>query len=292
MSTTTMSNRETRMYFACPHVMNGDRIEIYLLNPNRKHGEKDKVLCAPCYWGPEPAQPPEALEKGGFVMVGPSGEPELHAVTEEEAIRRGWIPRSKAMRYLLSMSNDSTAGMAMSSRSKLMLRRGGRSGLRDIEVFFLHDLFTRGYESDDWPTGMVLTDEEEVTAQLLTDRMFNDDPADVAEIEKEIQEDPTVRATLEKYTIQYAEELKKAREERKAWLAEIAVNNDPNDPDPYLLPAQIMELWKAAFDNGWKKTDVIAFLQKQFNVGSPKELRQSQLTNAIDNITNAKEETK
>jgi hypothetical protein len=278
MSITTMSNKETRMYFACPHVMDGEGIEIYLLNPNLKDGEEDRVLCANCYWGTEAVQE----QGGGFVAICASGKPKLHGVNEEEAIRRGWIPRSKAMRYLLSMSNDSTAGMAMSSRKKLMLVRGHDSGLRDIELFFLHDLFIRGYESDDWPTGMVLTPEEELTAGVLVNRMFNDDPVAIAEIEKRIDEDPIVRATLEKYTIQYAEQCKKDREEREARLAEIAAVN--NGPDPYLLPAQIMELWKAAFDNGWKKTDVIAFLKKDFNVGSPKDLRQSQLTSVMDAI--------
>jgi hypothetical protein len=162
---TSSKKADERLYFACPHVVEGNAVSIYLLNANRRKGERNQVLCAPCYWGSDPVEP---IGDDGLVMVGPSGEPEVQEFSEEQAIRRGWIPKSRAMQYLLSITNDTTAGMAMDSRRKVLARRLHHSGLNDAETDFLWEVFNR--EDGDGVTP--LSEEDEMIAELLVDKMF------------------------------------------------------------------------------------------------------------------------
>jgi hypothetical protein len=170
---------DERLYFACPHVIAGESVEIYKLNPHRDKGETDQVLCEPCSWGPNPCDPPESLEEGGLCGVGPRGEPKLEGFSEAEAIARGWIPASRAMRYLLYCSNDSTGGEAADSRSGVLARRLHHSGLDEASQDFLWEAFVKGsYIRPIAGTPEVnmgffpLTDKESLIAEMLVDQMF------------------------------------------------------------------------------------------------------------------------
>lgn len=62
-----------------------------------------------------------------------------------------------------------------------------------------------------------------------------------------------------------------------------------NDSDPFLTGAEISTFWEKAFASNWKKSEVTAFLQKEFNVTAPKDLHRSQANAALNLISQAKE---
>ena len=136
-----------RAYFACVHVDEGAGIYGFLLNPEEDARGLRQILCEDCF-----------CHNGSHV-------------TEADAVRLGWIPKSRSMQYLISMSNDTSGGHAVrGSRSSRLGRMIFDSGITEDEVSFLCELFARGPQA-----GFAdLTEAEEAQAQLLTDKMFKD----------------------------------------------------------------------------------------------------------------------
>lgn len=145
-----------RTFFVCKHVSEEHRGVLgFCVNPKPGTDERSELLCADCSWG-----------DGDKQVYDPE---QLQAFPEAEAVARGWIPATRAMQYLLYVTNDCTGGEAVSSRHSLLARRGGRSGLTDLEQHVLYELFNR---DQDHPGMAELTHKESVVADMLTGKMF------------------------------------------------------------------------------------------------------------------------
>jgi recombination protein RecT len=63
---------------------------------------------------------------------------------------------------------------------------------------------------------------------------------------------------------------------------------EEGEGDPYITPAEVSNFWTTAFGAGWKKNEVMQLIQKTFNIAVLKDLRKSQLAEALDVIAQAR----
>jgi hypothetical protein len=115
-------------YFVCKHVLEKTRaIDGCWSAPDWKRGEHGNLLCGECDTGETPL---DKLE--GTIL------------TEAEAISRKFLPKSRAMQYLLAITNDKTGGMAVASWCSRLRGALWQCGLFYAEIIFLFDIFGRG----------------------------------------------------------------------------------------------------------------------------------------------------
>jgi hypothetical protein len=181
VTTGTSTEKSERIFFICPHIAAGDGkvAEGYHLNP--EPGERAEVLCHRCFWGVRVGDPP-------YDENTPIAYPEERKVfTEQEAVAHRWIPKTRAMQYLLSITNDVTGGQAVESRSKRLAFRLHWSGLNDAETDFLWEVFRRGtWKGETNERGLPvfanhyamaeLSEEDELIADMVVRKMWSEKP--------------------------------------------------------------------------------------------------------------------
>lgn len=128
---------------ACAHVGSGHAAQKYLLNKPILW-----LLCDPCYWGEHPF-PEEEMNTGGLLTISRRSDEDIAKLgyteyKEEEAVRLGWIPKSLSLQRLLALTNDTTAGLAVSSWPSRLRGALCGSGLFLSEKIFLFRIFGRG----------------------------------------------------------------------------------------------------------------------------------------------------
>lgn len=59
---------------------------------------------------------------------------------------------------------------------------------------------------------------------------------------------------------------------------------EQNQQDPCVSTDEVREIWQTAFSSGWERKGVIAMLQKNYAISTPRHLRRSQLGEALQTI--------
>jgi hypothetical protein len=146
----------------CQHIfLNQARPEYYW--QVREGAARYEVECSSCHaaglvWSDEEMDEETAkLDRPKYIEV-----------VESSAVAKGWLPKSRAMQYLLYVSNDQTAGMAVDPRHKLLARSLHRSGLSNEDQDYLYKLFL----AKEYDERIELTPAEEEKAGRLTGLMF------------------------------------------------------------------------------------------------------------------------
>lgn len=151
--------------FVCKHVVEGKGIVGRLLDPDQQ-GVLDALLCDACHWidlDKEMSKPSGELvhiytrTREGLAEI--DGE----FFTESEVVSRGWLPRSRAMQFVLFMIEDSSGGVAVSCPTGLFYRRMDGSGLSDAETTYLWELFDRTF----WGNADLTPQQEKRALQLV-----------------------------------------------------------------------------------------------------------------------------